>query len=330
MAERIPAGQQLTRILQLLPEAARSGGASLSDLAKTTGATEADVVRDFEEVYTRAYYQPGGSIDDVQIAIEAKSVSVWTTGEFRRPIRLGPEESIATALALRVLAAGSPAAAESMLTLADRLETSLLDRRAVEDARHFGVHPEALTAGGPYEALAAGARERRTCRIGYLKSGAAEPESRLMDPYALVHAGGRWYVIAGCHRNAAVRVFRLDRILTAEEEDTPFEIPSDFDPASYIADGRVFHGNDLEMATVRYSARIARAIAEAGPVTPLDDGSVVVSYAVADRQWLVRHLLEHGADAVVLDPPGIRDLVVAAATALYADEVQESEGPRDG
>lgn len=321
MAERITAGQQLSRILQLLPQAARKDGATLAELARVTNASEEEVVRDLQEVYTRAFYQPAGSVDDVQITIDATSVSVWTTGEFRRPIRLGPEESIATALALRVLAAGNADSAEAMLSLADRLESSLLDPRAIGETRHFGVHPEALSAGGLHETLGLGARDRYSCRIEYLKPGATDPEERVIDPYALVQSGGRWYVIARCHRHRDVRVFRLDRVLRAGKEESSFEVPPDFDPTAYIAEGRVFRGQDLETATVRYSARIARRIAEAGPVTPLDDGTVIVRYAVADHGWLVRHVLEHGVDAVLLDPPAIRQLVVEAARGLLEDGV---------
>lgn len=315
MADRITAEKQLARILQLIPHAVRSKGASLSDLAAIVGGSEQEVVRDLEEVYTRAFYQPAGSADDVQIAIEADRVSVWTPGAFVRPVRLSPQESIAAALALRVVATESPDASEAMSSLADRLNASLLDRSA-DEARHYGVPSEAISAGAPHDAIASGARERRSCCIDYLKPGAAEPERRHIDPYALVHAGGRWYVIAQCHRNGAIRVFRLDRMLRAEVDGATFEIPGDFKPTDYIAEGRVFRGQDLETATVRYSAKIARAITEAGPVTPLDDGSVIVRYAVADRGWLVRHILEHGVDAVVLDPPEIRALVVEAAGAI--------------
>lgn len=313
MADRITAEKQLSRILQLIPFAARLDGVSLSELAGLVGGSEKDVVRDLEEVYTRAYYQPAGSTDDVQIAIESDRVSVWTTGEFRRPVRLSPEESIATALALRVLATGSPAASEPMAALADRLNASVLDRSATEEARHYGIPSEALSAGAPHDALSAGARDRRSCCIDYLKPDSSEPESRYIDPYALVHAGGRWYVIGRCHRHGDVRVFRLDRMLKAEMNGDVFEIPGDFQATDYIAEGRVFRGHDLETVTVRYSAKIARWISEAGPVSALDDGSVIVRYSVADRSWLVRHILEHGVEAVVLDPPEVRTLVVETA-----------------
>lgn len=310
MAERVTAEQQLARILRLIPLAAREDGATLSDLAQATGSAEKTVLRDLEEVWTRAYYQRAGSIDDIQIALEEDRVSVWTTGEFRRPVRLGPEESIATALALRVIAAGSDDEAPGLIRIAERLEKGVLDERAVEIGKQLTLDPAALAAGGPHETLAAATREQMPCRIRYLKPGAETPEERIIDPYVLVNDGGRWYVIGHCHASEAIRVFRFDRILEAEATTGSFDFPMNFQASDYLAMGRVFRSDEFENATVRYSPRIARWIAEDGPVTSLDDGSAIVSYAVADRQWLMRHLLEFGADAVLLEPPSIRDELV--------------------
>lgn len=316
MAERITAGRQLARILQLIPLAAREDGASLSALAKATNSSEKDVERDLQEVFTRTFYQPAGSVDDIQIVFEEDRVSVWTTGEFQRPVRLGPEESIATALALRVLAAGSGDDGGEMLRLAELLERKLLDRSVTDVTRQLSLSPAALTAGGPHEALAASARDLRPCRIRYLKAGAEVPDERTIEPYVLINQADRWYVIGRCRQSDAVRVFRLDRVLAADPVDGSFAPPDDFDAGAYVADGRVFRADEFEEAAVRYSPRVARYIAELGPVAPLDDGSAVVRYAVADRRWLLRHLLEFGPDAELLEPKELRAELVTLVRSL--------------
>src|SRR5690606_40411144 len=59
--------------------------------------------------------------------------------------------------------------------------------------------------------------------------------------------------------------------------------------------------DDVEVA-VRYSPRIARWVEERAPCERREDGSVVVRHRVADPRWVVRHVLQYGAEAEVLEP----------------------------
>ena len=61
--------------------------------------------------------------------------------------------------------------------------------------------------------------------------------------------------------------------------------------------------------TVRHSPRIARWIEEQGLGDRRPDGSIDVRHPVADPGWLVRHVLYHGPDAEVVEPPEMRDLI---------------------
>lgn len=69
---------------------------------------------------------------------------------------------------------------------------------------------------------------------------------------------------------------------------------------------------------VRYGPRIARWFIERGQGAAADDGSVVVRHAVADPGWLVRHVLQYGPDAEVLEPSDMRRLVKQAAERVAA------------
>jgi predicted DNA-binding transcriptional regulator YafY len=61
---------------------------------------------------------------------------------------------------------------------------------------------------------------------------------------------------------------------------------------------------------VRYSAKIARWIAERERV-PLDtDGSLTMEHPLADHDWAVRHVLQYGAEAEALEPQSLRDDIV--------------------
>ena len=46
----------------------------------------------------------------------------------------------------------------------------------------------------------------------YQSSSAQTVSQRRVDPYALVHRSGWWYLVAFCHLRRALRTFRVDRI----------------------------------------------------------------------------------------------------------------------
>jgi predicted DNA-binding transcriptional regulator YafY len=327
VAERPTTREQLTRLLYLIPAAAREGGARLDELAAALDADPRDVVRDLEEVCTRTFYHPSGSGDDIQVAIEPDRVQVWTKGEFRRPTRLSPGETLALGLGLRSLAADqAPARRAETLALARRLEAALgaaaaPDAAAPDAASLLAVRPGDEPAGELWERIVDAARERRRCRIRYLKPAAKEPEERTIEPYVVLLAEGRRYLVAHCRGSDGMRVFRVDRIVGLALEEERFEVPAGFDPRAYVTNGIVYRAEVEVPVRVRYSPRIARWIREKGPVEEGPDGSVEVTHRVADPHWAVRHVLQYGPDAEVLDPPELRERVrrVAARIADAAD-----------
>ncbi|HET9984978.1 MAG TPA: WYL domain-containing protein [Longimicrobiales bacterium] len=314
MAERATAEAQLERILYLLPAASGDEGRPLRELAAALGVTPAQVLADVAAVTAREYYHPAGSSPGLSILVENDRIRVGPRGAFERPVRLTPREALALGLGVRTLAAEArPARRPGLLELAARLEAELV-------APDVEVPPPVVVvdAGdgggdGLRTFLQESAAARRPVAIDYLKSGGAAPERRVVHPYVLVAAGGVWYVLGWCTAREAVRAFRLDRILDAWEAEGTYEVPADFDPAAYVAGGRVYRADEDVEVAVRYSPRIARWIVEQGPAEALEDGGVLVRYRVADPEWLVRHVLQHGADAEVVGPAEVRELVREAA-----------------
>ena len=88
-----------------------------------------------------------------------------------------------------------------------------------------------------------------------------------------------------------------------------FQTPADFDPESYVEGGKVYRGTEEMEVRVRYSPRIARWIAEREEGVWDADGAFVVTHQAADPHWVVRHVLQYGPDAVVLEPEEVRRLV---------------------
>lgn len=309
------AGGQIGRILRVLPRATRDGGAPLTELAEAAGVDVPTVLADLQEVTARAFYHPSGAADDLQVMIEPDRVRVWTSAEFRRPVKLSMKETLALHLGLRMLSGNgggdAEGAAERRGTLADRLR----ERVSAPGSDALNEHYAASGIEGDPKVRATlidAARQSRACEIAYLKRGAAAPEPREIEPYAILIAQGHAYVVARCIRADGIRLFRCDRVIEANLLDRTFTVPAGFDPLEYTTDGRVFHADAAPEVAVRYSPRIAAWIREHGPVEDLDDGGVLVRYPLADADWVVTHVLRHGADAEVVEPEDVREMVVRA------------------
>jgi proteasome accessory factor C len=319
MAEHATASQQLERILYLLPSATRGEGVSLAELATKLGVERRQLLRDLEAVTAREFYHPAGSGDEIQVGVLADRVQIWTKGEFRRPDRLNAREALALGLGLRALAAeAGPERGDELRTLAQRLESELARVPAEALQAAFALQSGDTSEEALRLRLLDASRERRCCRIRYLKPGMEAPDERVVCPYVLVFTTGRWYLLAHCRRSTEVRAFRMDRILAVAVTEEACEPPADFDPAHHLSGGYVYRAERETEVVVRYSAGIARWVREFGPIEEQEDGSVLLRHRVADPQWVVRHVLQFGRDAEVIEPPAIRDQVAAAARQFLA------------
>jgi len=344
MPERSTAADQLSRILYILPTAWREDqGVPLADLAAALGVSEKQVARDVAAVKAREEYLEPGPAEDIQIGLETDRVQVWTKGQFRRPVRLAPREALALELGLRILAAEhDPERRAALLLLVKKLHKGLAvaaaEARGTRRERDGGAastgdlfKPSATVPSlradpsdnpGDAEILAVlseARQERCWCVVEYVKPGAGGPKRRRLGICELVYAEGRWYTLALDEARAEVRLFRVDRMLSAELDGERFEPPADFDPQPWIApDGRLYRADEDIEVVVRYSPRIARWLAERTPHEPQEDGGIVVCHRVADVRWIVRHGLQYGAEAEVLEPAEVRALVAEAAERLAA------------
>jgi predicted DNA-binding transcriptional regulator YafY len=184
--------------------------------------------------------------------------------------------------------------------------------------RYVEVAP---TEGLPYlDELRKALRDHRKARIDYRRSGSDEVTTRVVRLYAIVPASGMWYAVAYCESSEGLRVFRMDRVEKAESLPDHYEIPADFSVSETLQTGK---GLKAELPTtgikVKYSRRIARWIAEREGVSPDSDGSLTIEHPLADTDWGVRHVLQYGPEAEVLEPPAVRDEIVRRLGAMTAN-----------
>jgi proteasome accessory factor C len=305
------AANQLRRILRVIPELADGHAHEIDAIAERAGVDKETLISDLQALASR-HGEPGGFVEGMQIFIDHDTIEV-TSDHFLRPMGLTIHELCAMELGLSILKAERPpdetAAIERTRNRLRKLIAELPADHDESPMRHAEIAP---TAGLPYLAeLRKALRDHRKAKITYRKSGSDKPTTRVVRLYALVPASGMWYAVAYCEMCEGLRVFRLDRVEGAEGLPDKYEIPVGFSVTETLQSGK---GLRAELTAtgmkVRYSPRIARWIAEREGLSLAEDGSLTVEHPLADAEWGIRHVLQYGADAEVLEPNRLREEIV--------------------
>jgi predicted DNA-binding transcriptional regulator YafY len=308
---------QLLRLLWLIPAAARPGGVALDRAAERLGVPVTQLYKDVQALTDREFYLPAGAAEGLEITLTDR-LEVHDKGMFTRPPRLTPRELLCVLLGLRLEGAAPP---ELLETLEGKLafpaeapESGPVEFPQLED----GGRPDVALA-----TLRRGWADRRPCVFGYLKPGAEAPEVRRLHCWALVHAEGRWYASGHDPDAGGLRNFRVDRMLEValEGDAAAYEIPADFDPTAVLDGARLFQPPAGEAAgpssvTVRYGPDVTPWVREQWRGEADGDGGYRVRHPVGDPGWVIRHVLQYGAAAEVLEPAEMRDAVRSAVEAM--------------
>jgi predicted DNA-binding transcriptional regulator YafY len=163
-------------------------------------------------------------------------------------------------------------------------------------------------------------------RVAETRYGRPDREvERRLEPYGLVLKAGIWYVCARVE-SGDVRVYRLDRFRAVTVTDAPFVRDADFDlPRFWEERAADFSRSILHLeAVLRLTPAGARALprvtdpaasrealAAAGPPDPR--GRVTVTVPVESVEVAYTQLLGLGAEAEVLSPPELRELLAGTA-----------------
>jgi len=301
------AASQLRRVLDLIPRFADGEEHPVTDVASAAGTSVAGLMTDIYSLSER-FDDPGGFVAGVSIFVEDDKVSV-SASHFHRPMRLLMSELCALELGLMLLRRQRTPAEQAPI---ERALQRLRETIAVvpSNERYEGTRYAELAGAGAAEHLAAlrsAVRERRKVRLGYRAGGATGSTTRVVCPHSLVFAEQAWYVVA-TGDDDTMRFFRLDRVEDVSLLDETFDRDESL-PTRVQESGRAFASDTTKRMTVRYSPRIARWVSEREG-EPLDaDGGLTLEHPVADDSWAVRHVLQYGPDAELLEPAELREKV---------------------
>jgi proteasome accessory factor BC len=232
---------------------------------------------------------------------------------FDRPARLLPIEAKALVAAIDLLGDHIPAG--SLASAREKIVAAL-----GEDPVREGL--QITTAGGDdsevARVVASAIEDRRMLELEYYVESEDRFSRPQIEPYALMNGRQGWYISAYDPAKEDTRHFRLDRIKRATILDRTYEPRPDLDPLADIEGwprtGEVGGSRTAHVLISPEQARWARE--ERTVIAELEDGAIVVEWAFKGEGYLVREVLREAGDAAVLEPPDVREAVLAAAERL--------------
>ena len=150
----------------------------------------------------------------------------------------------------------------------------------------------------------------------YYAASTGDVTDRIVDPQIVLHHGGSWYLIAYCNMRKALRLFALHRIreyklLTTSAQPIAREQLDQWIDSAF----QLEHGEKSFLVKIEFAPHAARYIRERTwhsqqTLEDLPDGSCLLSFPASSQEEVHRWLAPYGADAVVLDPPELREFLI--------------------
>jgi proteasome accessory factor B len=235
-------------------------------------------------------------------------------------IHLEPDEAAVLGIASRVWQSAELAGAATGAALKLRAASRDADGGDSGDGEAaprppFGIQPRLTTQEPAFGPLWEAVRDRRPVTFDHRVGGRSEVTRRTLEPWGVVNRRGHWYVAGHDRTRDAPRVFRLSRITGPVKLAGPpgsVKVPEGADVRELVKDwDRPL--NRGKTAILRVRADAGSALRRWGQASPEADrpGWDRVSIAYSDTDWYAGYLASFGPDVVVLEPPELREAVIA-------------------
>jgi proteasome accessory factor B len=268
------------------------------------------------------------------IPIERRFTDVWEIEEgylidkeryYLPALDLDPDEMAALWVVSGVSVEPGPKEDQAMLKLA--MGAGMDPDPASPPWLRARLHLDTPSLSTLVEAVAAS----RRVKFVYRTAGRRAESSRLVDPYALVHSAGKWYVIGHDHLRGAVRDFNLHRVASrvtfASKNPGPdFAIPEGF--TAVRAGPTTDHwageeGADVEVAlspNIAWWVMSSLGLESAGSWKDW----TLIRLKVADDEGFLSWVIGFGEDAVIRSPARLRKAIVERLSAVATQPVRRA------
>ena len=155
-----------------------------------------------------------------------------------------------------------------------------------------------------------------------------------VHPYAVFYSRA-WYVVGYSALHRETRTFKIARFESVEPSDAKFLENLNFSLESYFGDAwRFIRGPRTHRVVVRFSEKVGTNVAEVRwhktqQTRVFPDGSAELEFRVAGLTEIIWWILGYGAEAEVVEPPELREMVAEHARRVLERLERPSEKRND-
>jgi proteasome accessory factor B len=244
-------------------------------------------------------------------------------------LRLEADEAAVLGLAARVWRRAELAGAAAGALL--KLRAAGIDAAGIDDNSKRpspqGIEPRLGKPEPAFGPLWEAVRDHRPVTFSYRAAGRSDPQRRELEPWGVVNRHGRWYVAGRDRGRDATRVFRLSRIAGPVKFCGPsgsVTVPDGADVREVVRDwDSVPAPERTAVLRVRSGAgfglrRHAVSVQPDETAGARETGWDLVTTRFADVGWFADYAASFGPDAVVIDPPDLREAVIRRLKGVLA------------
>jgi proteasome accessory factor B len=220
-----------------------------------------------------------GELDGTDIALFSIAASAWTGAALERE---------STSALIKLASMGLDSDSEALSLLAPRINGT---------NQNFTVITDAII-------------RRSEIEFEYMSSDLTKQQRRIA-PYSLRGQSGSWYLVGQDLEKNSLRTFRLDRIVSevsASKKSNTYVIPDEI-PDQGAEEVR-------EIARIRIRKNRGHQLRSYATVLESEEEWDEVSLPIVDANWLLRTILWHRDDVVLLEPSTLRKQIVQSLKEL--------------
>jgi len=195
------------------------------------------------------------------------------------------------------------------------LKKHMAEENLIDDALSFQLIQYATAPEKMFKGALEGCLQRKSLHFQYYSPAYEDATVRTVDPFHLLNYMGTWHLIAYCHTKKNLRNFVVGRMRDLKVLDTTFSMPQDFDIKEYLQSAfGIYKGKSINEVTLRFSPMKSKWIAgqmwhKNQKVKCLKDGSLELTFPVANYAEISMEILKHGAGVEVIKPKALRDII---------------------
>ena len=216
-----------------------------------------------------------GELDGTDIALLSIAASAWTGAALERE---------STSALIKLASMGLDSDSEALAMLAPRVNGT---------NKNFALITEAIV-------------RRSEIEFEYL-SGELAQQLRKVAPYSLRGQAGSWYLLGLDIEKGSARTFRLDRIASdvkIAKKANSYEIPGE------ISDQNSDEVKEFALLHIRKNR--GSQLRSLGTLVGSNDEWDQIRLPIMDQSWVLRSILWHRDDVIVVEPGHLRERVISA------------------